>query len=110
MQQQVDMVTPHEFKAFVDKCHENGLGVILDFAYSHFCKDAHGLYKFDGSPQFEYEDPLKAENLGWGTVHFDLGKPEVNSFLLSNAMYWFKEFHIDGIRVDAVSQYVILRL
>ena len=99
---------PHEFKAFVDKCHEYGLGIILDFAYSHFCKDEHGLYKFDGSPQFEYEDPLKAENLGWGTVHFDLGKPEVNSFLLSNVMYWFKEFHIDGIRVDAVSSILYL--
>ena len=99
---------PHEFKAFVDKCHEHGLGIILDFAYSHFCKDIHGLYKFDGSPQFEYEDPLKAENLGWGTVHFDLGKPEVNSFLLSNVMYWFKEFHIDGIRVDAVSSILYL--
>ena len=100
--------TPDDFKAFVDKCHEKGLGLILDFAYSHFCKDIHGLYKFDGSPQFEYEDPLKAENLGWGTVHFDLGKPEVNSFLLSNAMYWFKEFHIDGIRVDAVSSVLYL--
>ena len=99
---------PHEFNAFVDKCHEYGLGIILDFAYSHFCKDIHGLYKFDGSPQFEYEDPLKAENLGWGTVHFDLGKPEVNSFLLSNVMYWFKEFHIDGIRVDAVSSILYL--
>ncbi len=99
---------PHEFKAFVDKCHEKNLGVILDFAYSHFCKDIHGLYRFDGSPQYEYEDPLKAENLGWGTVHFDLGKLEVNSFLLSNAMYWFKEFHIDGIRVDAVSSILYL--
>ena len=99
---------PNEFKAFVDRCHENDLGIILDFAYSHFCKDIHGLYRFDGSPQFEYEDPLKAENLGWGTVHFDLGKPEVNSFLLSNIMYWFKEFHVDGIRVDAVSSMLYL--
>ena len=100
--------TPTEFKAFVDKAHELGLGVILDFAYSHFCKDIHGLYRFDGSPQFEYSNPLKAENLGWGTVHFDLGKPEVNSFLLSNVMYWFKEFHVDGIRVDAVSSILYL--
>lgn len=99
---------PNEFKAFVDKCHEHNLGIILDFAYSHFCKDIHGLYRFDGSPQFEYTDPLKAENLGWGTVHFDLGKPEVNSFLLSNVMYWFKEFHVDGIRVDAVSSILYL--
>ena len=100
--------TPTEFKAFVDKCHENGIGVILDFAYSHFCKDEHGLYKFDGSSQFEYEDPLKAENIGWGTAHFDLGKPEVNSFLISNVLYWFKEYHIDGIRVDAVSSMLYL--
>lgn len=99
---------PDQFKAFVDKCHENDLGIILDFAYSHFCKDVHGLYRFDGSPQFEYADPLKAENLGWGTVHFNLGKPEVNSFLLSNVMYWFKEFHVDGIRVDAVSSILYL--
>ena len=100
--------TPKDFKGFVDKCHQEGLGVILDFAYSHFCKDIHGLYRFDGSTQFEYADPLKAENLGWGTVHFDLGKPEVMSFLLSNAMYWLKEYHVDGIRVDAVSSMLYL--
>ncbi|HSQ88352.1 1,4-alpha-glucan branching protein GlgB [Romboutsia sp.] len=100
--------TPNEFKAFIDKCHENEIGVIVDFAYSHFCKDDHGLYKFDGSPQFEYKDPLKAENIGWGTAHFDLGKPEVNSFLISNAIYWFNEFHVDGIRVDAVSSMLYL--
>ncbi|MEG0842890.1 MAG: 1,4-alpha-glucan branching protein GlgB [Romboutsia sp.] len=99
---------PNKLKAFIDKCHENKLGVILDFAYSHFCKDEHGLYKFDGSPQFEYEDYLKAENVGWGTAHFDLGKAEVNSFLLSNVLYWFKEFHVDGIRVDAVSSMLYL--
>ncbi|MGL4912558.1 MAG: 1,4-alpha-glucan branching protein GlgB [Romboutsia sp.] len=99
---------PNEFKAFVDKCHENDIGIIIDFAYSHFCKDDHGLYKFDGSPQFEYQDSLKAENIGWGTAHFDLGKPEVNSFLISNALYWFNEFHIDGIRVDAVSSMLYL--
>lgn len=99
---------PEELKAFVDRCHQNRIGVILDFAYSHFCKDEHGLYKFDGSPQFEYEDPLKAENIGWGTAHFDLGKPEVVSFLLSNVIYWFDEFHIDGIRCDAVSSMLYL--
>ncbi|MFI3209782.1 MAG: 1,4-alpha-glucan branching protein GlgB [Peptostreptococcaceae bacterium] len=100
--------TPSEFKKFVKKCHEKNIGVILDFAYSHFCKDDHGLYKFDGSSQFEYEDPLKAENVGWGTAHFDLGKNEVQSFLLSNILYWFKEFHIDGIRADAVSSMLYL--
>lgn len=100
--------TPDELRAFIDKCHENEIGVIVDFAYSHYCKDEHGLYKFDGSPQFEYEDSLKAENIGWGTAHFDLGKSEVNSFLLSNVLYWFKEYHIDGIRVDAVSSMLYL--
>ena len=99
---------PNDFRKFVERCHNNGLGVILDFAYSHFCRDDHGLYRFDGSPQFEYTDPTKADNIGWGTAHFDLGKPEVNSFLLSNMMYWFKEFHIDGIRVDAVSSMLYL--
>ncbi|MGL5330410.1 MAG: 1,4-alpha-glucan branching protein GlgB [Peptostreptococcaceae bacterium] len=99
---------PHELKNFIDKCHQNNIGVILDFAYSHFCKDDHGLYNFDGTPQFEYSEPTKANNNGWGTVHFDLGKPEVNSFLLSNVVYWFKEFHIDGIRVDAVSSMLYL--
>lgn len=99
---------PEGLRDFINKCHENEIGVILDFAYSHFCKDEHGLYKFDGSPQFEYEDTLKAENIGWGTAHFDLGKPEVNSFLISNVLYWFKEFHIDGIRVDAVSSMLYL--
>ncbi len=99
---------PNEFKAFIDKCHENEIGIIIDFAYSHFCKDEHGLYKFDGSPQFEYKEILKAENIGWGTAHFDLGKPEVNSFLISNAIYWFNEFHVDGIRVDAVSSMLYL--
>ena len=99
---------PNEFKAFIDKCHENEIGIIVDFAYSHFCKDDHGLYKFDGSPQFEYKEILKSENIGWGTAHFDLGKPEVNSFLISNAIYWFNEFHVDGIRVDAVSSMLYL--
>lgn len=99
---------PDEFKAFIDKCHESEVGIIVDFAYSHFCKDEHGLYKFDGTNQFEYSDPLKAENIGWGTAHFDLGKPEVNSFLISNALYWFNEFHIDGMRVDAVSSMLYL--
>ncbi|GAA0864369.1 1,4-alpha-glucan branching protein GlgB [Paraclostridium tenue] len=93
---------------FIDKCHQKNIGVIFDFAYSHFCKDDHGLYKFDGTNQFEYEDETKAENLGWGTAHFDLGKPEVQSFLISNAIFWMEKFHIDGIRMDAVSSMLYL--
>ena len=99
---------PKQLKAFIERCHKNDIGVILDFAYSHFCKDDHGLYKFDGSNQYEYWQNWKAENIGWGTAHFELGRPEVNSFLLSNALYWFNEFHIDGIRVDAVSSMLYL--
>ena len=93
---------------FIDKCHQKNIGVIFDFAYSHFCKDDHGLYKFDGTNQFEYEDETKAENLGWGTAHFDLGKPEVQSFLISNAIFWMEKFHVDGIRIDAVSSMLYL--
>jgi len=100
--------TPKEFMKFIDRCHINGIGVILDFAYSHFCKDEHGLYKFDGTPQYEYEEPTKAENIGWGTAHFDLGKVEIQDFLISNALFWFDKFHIDGIRVDAVASMLYL--
>ena len=99
---------PQQLMRFVDKCHQKNIGVIFDFAYSHFCKDDHGLYKFDGTNQFEYEDETKAENLGWGTAHFDLGKPEVQSFLISNAIFWMEKFHVDGIRMDAVSSMLYL--
>lgn len=99
---------PDQLMTFVDKCHQKNIGVIFDFAYSHFCKDDHGLYKFDGTNQFEYEDETKAENLGWGTAHFDLGKPEVQSFLISNAIFWMEKFHVDGIRMDAVSSMLYL--
>ena len=99
---------PQQLMRFVDKCHQKNIGVIFDFAYSHFCKDDHGLYKFDGTNQFEYEDETKAENLGWGTAHFDLGKPEIQSFLISNAIFWMEKFHVDGIRMDAVSSMLYL--
>ncbi|WP_270646902.1 1,4-alpha-glucan branching protein GlgB [Paeniclostridium hominis] len=99
---------PQQLMRFVDKCHQKNIGVIFDFAYSHFCKDDHGLYKFDGTNQFEYEDETKSENLGWGTAHFDLGKPEVQSFLISNAIFWMEKFHVDGIRMDAVSSMLYL--
>lgn len=99
---------PKDFMRFIDKCHQRGIGVILDWTLSHFCKDDNGLYKFDGGNQFEYEDQTKAENVAWGTAHFDLGKPEVQSFLISNAVFWMEKFHIDGIRVDAVASMLYL--
>ncbi|MGL5087672.1 MAG: 1,4-alpha-glucan branching protein GlgB, partial [Clostridium sp.] len=95
-------------KNLVNELHSNGIGVILDWVPGHFCADEHGLYMFDGSPTYEYEEGWKANNKGWGTFNFDLGKPEVKSFLISNAMYWIKECHIDGLRVDSVSNMIYL--
>ncbi|MFD2116644.1 1,4-alpha-glucan branching protein GlgB [Paenibacillus yanchengensis] len=95
--------SPDDFKYFVDQCHQHHLGVILDWVPGHFCRDDHGLRLFDGSPLYEYSDPLKADKRSWGTLTFDFGRPEVQSFLISNALYWLKEFHIDGLRVDAVA-------
>lgn len=95
-------------KKLINKLHVMGIGVILDWAPGHFCKDAHGLYKFDGSPVYEYQEEWRAENKGWGTCNFDLGRPEVKSYLISNALYWYREFHIDGLRVDAVSSILYL--
>ena len=96
------------FKALVNKFHENNIGVILDWVPGHFCKDLHGLYKFDGGPTYEYQEEWRADNKDWGTYNFDLGRPEVKSFLISSAVYWVKEFHIDGLRVDAVSNILYL--
>ena len=95
-------------KKLIDKLHQLNVGVIMDWAPGHFCKDSHGLYKFDGTPTYEYEDEWRAENKGWGTCNFDLGRPEVKSYLISNALYWFREFHVDGLRVDAVSSILYL--
>ncbi|WP_242144289.1 MULTISPECIES: 1,4-alpha-glucan branching protein GlgB [unclassified Bacillus cereus group] len=94
---------PHDFMYFVDECHKYGIGVILDWVPGHFCKDAHGLYLFDGRPTYEYRDLDVQENRVWGTVNFDLGKREVRNFLISNALFWMKYYHIDGFRVDAVA-------
>ena len=100
--------TPKDFMYFIDKCHQSGLGVILDWVPSHFCKDAHGLYHFDGSPTYESEHYDLSHNDQWGTANFDYSKPEVLSFLISNAMYWHDFYHIDGMRVDAVAYMLYL--
>ena len=99
---------PHDFMYFVDSCHQKGIGVILDWVPGHFCKDAHGLREFDGAHLFEYSDSGRAEKYEWGSLGFDLNKPEVISFLISNAVFWLDVYHIDGLRVDAVSSLLYL--
>ncbi|WP_175640684.1 1,4-alpha-glucan branching enzyme [Metabacillus schmidteae] len=94
---------PKDLMQFINACHEENIGVIIDWVPGHFCKDAHGLYMFDGQPTYEYANEHDRENYIWGTANFDLGKTEVQSFLISNALYWIEYFHIDGFRVDAVA-------
>jgi 1,4-alpha-glucan branching enzyme len=100
--------SPEDFMYFVDYCHQQGVGVILDWVPGHFCKDAHGLARFDGTPLYEYADSGRSENRGWGTLNFDLGRPEVISFLISNAAFWMDVYHIDGLRIDAVANILYL--
>lgn len=97
------MGTPQDFMYFVDKCHQNSIGVIADWVPAHFTRDAHGLRRFDGTPLYEYSDTRLSDQKGWGTLVFDYGKAEVQSFLISSAVFLLKECHIDALRVDAVS-------
>ena len=99
---------PDEFRHFVDRCHQRGIGVILDWVPGHFPKDAHGLAEFDGTDLFEHSDPRQGEHADWGTLIFNYGRNEVRNFLVANGLFWLDYYHIDGLRVDAVASMLYL--
>jgi 1,4-alpha-glucan branching enzyme len=99
---------PDDFRAFVDRCHKEGLGVILDWVVGHFPEDTHGLVRFDGSHLYEHEDPRLGRHQDWGTLIYNFTRAEVSNYLLANALYWLESFHIDGLRVDAVASMLYL--
>ncbi|WP_276674859.1 1,4-alpha-glucan branching protein GlgB [Selenomonas artemidis] len=100
--------TPDDFRYLVDTAHQNGIGIIMDWVPGHFCKDEQGLRRFDGKNLYESDNETRAENREWGTTNFDYGRTEVQSFLISNALFWLEEFHIDGLRIDAVANMLYL--
>lgn len=99
---------PNDFRYFIETAHKNGIGIIMDWVPGHFCKNDEGLREFDGTNLYESDNKQLSDNRGWGTINFDYGRTEVQSFLISNALYWFDEYHIDGLRIDGVANMLYL--